>query len=69
MTGANDRPNVLVVDDTVANLKLLQDMLRRSGYDARPCPNGAMALRAAESDPPDLILLDINMPDMDGYEV
>ncbi len=69
MIGANDRPNILVVDDTVANLKLLQDMLRRSGYDARPCPNGPMALRAAESDPPDLILLDINMPDMDGYEV
>ena len=69
MTGSSDRPNVLVVDDTVANLRLLQDMLRRTGYDARPCPNGAMALRAAESDPPDLILLDINMPDMDGYEV
>jgi putative two-component system response regulator len=61
--------SILVVDDTVANLRLLQEMLSESGYDVRPCPNGAMALRAAASDPPDLVLLDINMPEMDGYEV
>jgi putative two-component system response regulator len=63
------KPKVLVVDDTVANLKLLQEMLRGANYDPRPCPNGAMALRAAKGDIPDIILLDINMPDMDGFEV
>ena len=69
MDSSGEKPKILVVDDTVANLKLLQDMLRQSGYDPRPCPNGPMALRAASSDIPDLILLDINMPEMDGYEV
>ncbi|MEN8173287.1 MAG: HD domain-containing phosphohydrolase, partial [Chloroflexota bacterium] len=58
-----------VVDDTPANLKLLTEMLNARGYNARPVPNGRRALQAAKHDPPDLILLDINMPDMDGFEV
>lgn len=61
--------NILVVDDTLANLNLLAKMLKECGYQARPVPNGRLALMAARSDPPDLILLDITMPEMDGYEV
>jgi signal transduction histidine kinase len=61
--------NILVVDDTPANLRLLSDMLEECGYEVRPAPDGHLALRAAESEPPDLILLDISMPDMDGYEM
>ena len=61
--------DILVVDDTKANLKLLSDMLRGEGHRVRPVPSGTLALRAASVDPPDLILLDINMPEMDGYEV
>jgi len=61
--------NILVVDDTLATLRLLVDMLVNQGYDVRPAPNGALALRAAQSTAPDLILLDIKMPGMDGYTV
>jgi len=64
-----DRGNILVVDDTPANLRLLSGMLKNEGYKVRPVPNGKLALQAAESNPPDLILLDINMPEMDGYDV
>jgi two-component system sensor histidine kinase/response regulator len=61
--------SVLVVDDTPANLQMLTDMLRARGHRARPVPNGRLALQAAKADPPDLILLDINMPGMDGFTV
>lgn len=62
-------PDILVVDDTPANLQLLSGMLKERGYKVRPVPNGKLALQAAKSAPPDLILLDINMPELDGYEV
>src|SRR5438067_11109586 len=61
--------NILVVDDVSANLQVLTGMLKDRGYKARPVPNGKLALLAARKDPPDLILLDINMPEMNGYEV
>ena len=61
--------SVLVVDDTIENLRLLSSMLEDHGYEVRPVTNGRQALQAVERDPPDLILLDIGMPDMDGYEV
>jgi len=61
--------DILVVDDTPANLDLLTEMLRSNGYKVRPVTSGAQALRAAQSEVPDLILLDILMPEMDGYEV
>src|SRR5258707_12079336 len=44
-------------------------MLKDRGYKVRPVPSGKLALLAAQRDPPDLILLDINMPEMNGYEV
>src|SRR4029453_4104467 len=62
-------PNVLIVDDTVDSLRLLADFLGEQGYEVRPVTNGRHALQAVEQDPPDLILLDINMPEMDGYDV
>jgi putative two-component system response regulator len=63
------KPNVLVVDDTPANLQLLANMLKERGYKTRPVPSGMLALQAAKVVPPDVILLDINMPEMNGYEV
>ena len=62
-------PNILVVDDIGTNLKLLDDILRPEGYNIRLAPGGVLALRAAEKEKPDLILLDIMMPGIDGFEV
>ena len=62
-------PDILVVDDNPANLSLLHDMLESRGFRVRPVPSGALALDAAMSQRPDLILLDINMPRMSGFEV
>jgi DNA-binding response OmpR family regulator len=61
--------NIMVVDDNPANLQLLEEMLLLHEYDVRSFPLGRLALAAAEQEPPDLILLDINMPEMSGYEV
>ncbi|MDO8803942.1 MAG: hybrid sensor histidine kinase/response regulator [Elusimicrobiota bacterium] len=61
--------SVLMVDDIPANLELLSVMLKVRGYKVRAAVSGEMALQAARNDPPDLILLDINMPEMNGYEV
>ncbi len=60
---------ILIVDDVPANLRLFSDALRKSGYKPRALRSGRRALRAVELEPPDLILLDVKMPEMDGYEV
>jgi signal transduction histidine kinase len=65
----DNRASVLVVDDTVENLRLLVGILSDRGYEARPVTNGAEALAAAEQEPPDLILLDVTMPSMNGFDV
>ncbi|NER45128.1 MAG: PAS domain S-box protein [Symploca sp. SIO1A3] len=67
----NNKPkgNILVVDDTPANLNLLTSMLSEHGYKVRLAPNGKLALRSVQSNPPEAILLDILMPEMDGYQV
>ncbi|OGV55340.1 MAG: hypothetical protein A2X45_15695 [Lentisphaerae bacterium GWF2_50_93] len=62
-------PNILIVDDMPANVLLLEKMLAERGYKARPVPSGKLALQAARDEAPDLILLDINMHEMNGYEV
>lgn len=69
MTESKDAGDILVVDDTPANLKLLAAMLQEAGYRVRPVPSGRLALQAIENEPPELILLDINMPEMNGYAV
>jgi two-component system, cell cycle response regulator len=61
--------NILIVDDQIENLKVLDYLLVQKGYKIRKAINGQTALLAAESKAPDLILLDIKMPDIDGYEV
>ena len=62
-------PNILIVDDVLANLRLLDHILREKGYKVRPVTNGTLALQVAEKEKPDLVLLDIMMPDIDGFEV
>lgn len=62
-------PLVMVVDDTPANLRLLAEMLEGEGYRAGVFPRGRQALAAAYSEPPDAILLDINMPELNGFQV
>jgi two-component system sensor histidine kinase/response regulator len=63
------KSDIMVVDDNPSNLKLLEDMLLQQGHEVRSFPLGRLALAAAAKRPPDLILLDINMPEMNGYEV
>jgi len=60
---------ILIVDDTPENLRVLGDMLDQQGYEVRIATSGPNALENATAAPPDLILLDILMPGMDGYEV
>jgi signal transduction histidine kinase len=61
--------DIMIVDDNSNNLKLLEEMLEQQSYQVRSFPLGRLALAAAMENPPDLILLDVNMPEMDGYEV
>jgi putative two-component system response regulator len=64
-----NKGRILAVDDTPASLKLLSEILNDEGYEVRAAINGRLALHAAIDSPPELILLDIRMPDMDGFEV
>lgn len=61
--------NILLVDDSPANLRLLSQILGEHGYGVRAVTSGPRALASVELTPPDLILLDIRMPEMDGFEV
>lgn len=66
---ARVKASVLVVDDKPDNLRLLSTILTDRGYEVRQALSGRMALTAARTRPPDLVLLDIKMPDLDGYQV
>jgi len=61
--------DILIVDDDLNNLQVLSDTLMTQGYDVLGARSGAKALDFIENDPPDLVLLDVRMPEMDGYEV
>jgi CheY-like chemotaxis protein len=61
--------NILIVDDLLENLRFLAKILTKEGYKVRCVTNGTMALRTVRNHPPDALLLDIKMPDMDGYQV
>lgn len=61
--------DILIVDDTLANIQFLSSLLTEQGYSVRKALSGSMALQFVRVDPPSLILLDINMPEMNGYEV
>ena len=63
------RKSIVIVDDTPENLRLLGQMLNEQGYRVRSAPNGERALASIRKERPDLVLLDILMPDMNGYEV
>lgn len=63
------KPKILVVDDNLANVKMLRDRLRGAGYEVVEAYDGVEGLEKAEAEGPDLVLLDIMMPKMDGYEV
>jgi two-component system NtrC family sensor kinase len=65
----SDKEQILVVDDTTENLKLIANFLRESGYDVRAAKNGRFALKFLEKFSPDLILLDVQLPEMDGFEI
>ncbi len=60
---------ILIADDNPENLKVLSRLLRQAGYRIRAATNGQQALESFQAEPPDLVLLDIQMPKMDGYEV
>lgn len=69
MNEQNNQITIMVVDDSPANLRLLLELLHGKGYRVVAFTGGPQALTAAAENPPDLILLDIWMPDMDGFEV
>lgn len=66
---SNSKANILIVDDIAAHLKILELMLKGGGYRVQAVTNGDAALSMVHATPPDLILLDIHMPIMNGYEV
>ncbi len=68
-TSETAKADILIVDDTPDNLRVLSAMLTNRGYEVRKALNGQRAIASVKSEPPDLILLDIKMPEMDGYEV
>ncbi len=69
MIATQPKETILIVDDTPANLHFLDELLTKKGYRTRLAPNGGRALSSIRAAVPDLVLLDIMMPGMDGYEV
>jgi PAS domain S-box-containing protein len=66
---SNTMPNILIVDDVADNLQVLSNILKNEGYQPRPVPSGDLAFKTMQVSLPDLILLDVKMPNMNGYEI
>ncbi|MBD2092580.1 hybrid sensor histidine kinase/response regulator [Microcoleus sp. FACHB-1515] len=66
---SNSNGTILIIDDTPDNLRFLSELLTKAGYEVRKVINGELGIESALVEPPDLILLDIRMPGIDGYEV
>lgn len=66
---SQNQPVILVVDDIATNIALVKAMLRNKNYEVVSAQSGAQALKVVEEQKPDIIILDIMMPGMDGYEV
>jgi PleD family two-component response regulator len=66
---SHEKKDILIVEDNLLNLRLVSQILTANGYKVRPVTNGEEALAAVRSKPPDLVLLDVMMPGMNGYEV
>ena len=64
-----DNNSILIVDDQPLNLRVLSSLLTEEDYQVQTAQDGESALRIAHESPPNLILLDVRLPDMDGYEV
>jgi two-component system cell cycle sensor histidine kinase/response regulator CckA len=65
----NIEDDILIVDDEIPNLRLLAELLEKEGYQIRPAEKAQTALDSALAKPPGLILLDVRMPEMDGFEL
>ena len=65
----NTQGRLVVADDDLSTRQTMEDLLTQEGYEVRCAPNGQTALRFSQEDPPDLILLHIRLPDVDGCEV
>ncbi len=63
------RNEILIVDDNPENIRVLSKVLKKAGYDIRAATNGTQALASIEAEEPDLVLLDVHMADMNGFEV
>jgi DNA-binding response OmpR family regulator len=68
MKDSREQASILVVDDTPANIGFLLETLSQAGYRVRVAPDGESALEQVEYSPPDLVLLDVMMPGIDGFE-
>ena len=68
MENPEKKETILLVDDIPANLEILIRVFQKEGYKVRAVTSGPLGIRAAEHEPPDIVLLDVTMPDMDGYE-
>ena len=69
MSDEEYKGRILIVDDTPANLDVMENLLEEEGYSVSAAKTGGRVLDVVQAASPDLILLDINMPDMNGYEV